>query len=129
MEYNTPININDRIKYLRKVLLRDRHPQKRILSQEEFGNQLNVSRSVIVNIERGLAKPRERTINLICNKYSVNKEWLIDGVEPAFDEINRADTLQELFQQLSEEDQDYVIKHIEKLAALAKAGEFASTIK
>jgi transcriptional regulator with XRE-family HTH domain len=108
------------------VLLRDQHPQKRILSQEEFGNQLNASRSVIVNIERGVARPRERTINLICNKYNVNKDWLLHGVEPVFNEFNKVEMLNDLFQRLTNEDQDYVINHIEKLLATAKTRDFTN---
>lgn len=68
------MNISDRIKLLRKDLK---------LSQEEFGNKLGVSRDVIGNIEYDrLKRPeqKEPIYILICEKFSVNENWLRNGV-------------------------------------------------
>lgn len=69
----------ERIKDLRKNHLK--------LSQEAFGVRLGVSRSVINNIERNvLARPEQKLslIKLICREFSVNEDWLLNGIEPMF---------------------------------------------
>lgn len=62
--------MKDRIKELRK---------KRGLSQTDFANRIEISRSALSKIESGENKPSDQTIKLICNEFSVNKEWLING--------------------------------------------------
>lgn len=64
------MDIVDRILLLRKTLK---------LSQTEFGEKLNVSRSVIDNIERRKVPPKDLLINGIINAYNINPEWLKDG--------------------------------------------------
>lgn len=68
------MDIYERIKYLRKKHLK--------LSQEKFGKQLGVSRSVIANIETNvLARPeqKEPLYRLICSTFNVRYEWLTTG--------------------------------------------------
>lgn len=59
-----------RIKSLRKKLG---------LTQQEFANKLNISRSNIGNIENGIIKLSERNIKDICKIYNVNENWLKTG--------------------------------------------------
>lgn len=64
----------ERIRQLRKQHLK--------LSQEQFGEQLGVSRSVIANIETNvLARPeqKEPLLRLICETFHVNYKWLTSG--------------------------------------------------
>lgn len=64
----------ERIRLLRKQYLK--------LSQEQFGEQLGVSRSVIANIETNvLARPeqKEPLYRLICETFHVNYKWLTSG--------------------------------------------------
>ena len=73
------MEIYERIRELRKAHLH--------LSQTEFGERLGVSRSVINNIElNALARPDQKLslYKLICSKFNVNEEWLLNGVEPMF---------------------------------------------
>lgn len=68
------MEIYERIKFLRKQHLK--------LSQEQFGEQLGVSRTVIKNIELGtLARPeqKEPLYRLICETFHVNYKWLTSG--------------------------------------------------
>ncbi len=65
------INANERIKYLRKEVLH--------LTQQEFSEALNISRSNMGNIETGQISLTERVISDICEKYNVNEEWLRTG--------------------------------------------------
>lgn len=68
------MEIYERIKHLRKQHLK--------LSQEQFGEQLGVSRTVIKNIELGtLARPeqKEPLYRLICSTFNISYEWLTTG--------------------------------------------------
>lgn len=73
------MEVYERIRELRKNHLH--------LSQTEFGKRVGVSRSVINNIESNvLARPDQKLslMKLICKEFSVNEEWLLNGVEPIF---------------------------------------------
>lgn len=68
------MEIYERIKELRKQHLK--------LSQEQFGEKLGVSRTVIKNIELdNLARPeqKEPLYRLICETFHVNYKWLTLG--------------------------------------------------
>ena len=78
------MELHERIKELRKNHLH--------LSQTEFGEMVGVSRSVINNIERNvLARPDQKLslMKLICSKFNVNEEWLLNGTEPMFVEPDK----------------------------------------
>lgn len=71
--------MHERIRELRKKHLH--------LTQSEFGERLGVSRAVIKNIELNvLAKPEQKLslIKLMCKEFSVNEDWLLNGIEPIF---------------------------------------------
>lgn len=54
------------------------------LNQTDFGERIGLKQTAIglyENDQRGVA---DRTILLICEKYSVREEWLRDGIEPMF---------------------------------------------
>ena len=65
------MNINERIKLLRKEVLK--------LTQQEFSSGINISRSNIANIEIGNVAVTDRIITDICNKYFVSEDWLRNG--------------------------------------------------
>lgn len=62
--------IQERIKFIRK---------EKNLNQEEFGERLGVGKYVIANIELNRVEPKELLINHICDIYSINKEWILNG--------------------------------------------------
>ncbi|WP_066679363.1 helix-turn-helix domain-containing protein [Clostridium septicum] len=62
--------MNDRVKEIRKALG---------LTQQEFGQTINVSRSNVGNIEKGVINLTDRNIALICNTHKINEEWLRTG--------------------------------------------------
>lgn len=66
------MNINDRIKYLRKDVLH--------LTQEEFAPKARISRSNLGSIEIGRTNVTERVKDDICNEFNINREWLEDGI-------------------------------------------------
>lgn len=68
------LEVFERIRILRKQHLK--------MSQEQFGEALGVSRTVIKNIELdNLARPeqKEPLYRLICETFKVNYKWLISG--------------------------------------------------
>lgn len=72
---------NDRIKYLRKVLL-DK-------TQQEFSSMIMISRSNLGNIETGTVEATDRVITSICEKFNVNENWIKSGIEPVFKDSAR----------------------------------------
>lgn len=52
------------------------------LSMRAFGNKIGISGEAVRLLENGSTKPAERTIRDICEKFSVNREWLMNGEEP-----------------------------------------------
>lgn len=64
------IKTNTQIKKIRELLG---------LSQSVFAEELNLQRNSISLIENGKRNPSERTINDICDKFNVNKNYLING--------------------------------------------------
>lgn len=64
---------NERLKELRKNLL---------LSQEEMGKRLGVTRGGLCKIERGDRKLTEQMALSICREFRVNYYWLTEGQLP-----------------------------------------------
>lgn len=62
--------MNTRIKKIRK---------ENRMTQDEFAAELFLTRNYISLIENGDRAPSDRTISDICQKFSVNEEWLRHG--------------------------------------------------
>ncbi len=62
--------MNERIKRLRKILC---------MTQEEFSDNIGLSRNFIAQVESGKKNPSDRTILDICRKFDVREEWLKTG--------------------------------------------------
>ena len=74
------MDIYERIALLRKKELH--------ISRREFGEQLGVSESVIVNIEYNrLQRPdqKEPLYKLICKEFGISYLWLTKGIEPMYE--------------------------------------------
>lgn len=84
--------MNERIKQLRKTLG---------LTQQEFAERIGITRNAVANYETGRNEPIGSVLNLICNEYNVNPDWLRNGsgemfIEPAtfsLDEYAQANKL------------------------------------
>lgn len=103
------MKIYDRVKYLRKDILQ--------LSQEEFANQIHISRSNLGNIETGKIKLTERVISDICRVFNVNQIWLSDGIEPIFEENKDplTEEITKLYATLNDENKKYLYGYIQRL--------------
>lgn len=84
------MDINDRIRAIRK-------DQK--LTQTEFASRLFMSMFSISQIERKVNVPAQRTIDMICQEFNVNKEWLETGEGEMYN--LPTDEEEEIFQRLA----------------------------
>lgn len=92
------------------------------LSQREFGERLGVSRDVISNIEYRRVQPKKLLLQLMCQQYKVNEQWLETGEGEMFDRYlgseNEFDEALAIFRSLRPEFQDYALEQIKKMAEL-----------
>ena len=89
--------MNERLIKLRKFL----H-----ITQQEFANRLNISRSTIATYEVGKSNPSDAAVMLICREFNVNEEWLRNGTGEMFLPTNRYTEITRLTQQLLDEEED-----------------------
>lgn len=89
--------INDRIRELRGKLG---------LSQAAFGEKIGLSRDEVKNIEYKKTTPKEITIPLICEKYSVSEEWLRTGHGDPEIQVNEDDELTQIFTEIGASDDE-----------------------
>lgn len=74
--------INERFKKLRKQLG---------YNQKDFASELSISRPHVSGIENGKDNPSSSLLKLICYKFNISEEWLINGIGsplPDFDSIS-----------------------------------------
>lgn len=67
--------MNERIKSIRSALG---------LSQEAFGSRLGIKKAAVSRIESGAVNLTETNIMLICEKFNVSREWLLNGTGEMF---------------------------------------------
>lgn len=65
------MTLGERIKHLRKEMN---------MTQLEFGRHIGVSGATISTSESGKTTPDSQTIEIICMKCNVNRDWLVDGI-------------------------------------------------
>ena len=106
--------INERIKAVRKTLG---------ISQRDFCGGIYLSHSFYAKIETGTRNPNERVYELICNKYKVNKDWLLSGKGGMFSETPPDTELLQITEIIKELDpvfRDCIIQQIKLMANLHK---------
>ena len=97
--------MNERIKELRKILN---------MTQKEFSEKIFLKQAILSELEKNKVKITDRTIDSICEKYNVNREWLTTGEGEMFKKTERALTAleQEIVQMaklLTEKQQMFVL--------------------
>lgn len=104
--------IGDRIKKIRKA-------QTPKLSQEEFGEMLGVSRSVIANAEVGRVDPSSLFIQHLCAVFGVDEKWLRTGEGEPFKQLARKEAIAKFAGELMKDEEDsFRSKLVELLAEL-----------
>ncbi len=95
--------MNNRIKLLRKSLS---------LTQEEFGAKIFIKKPSVSLLESGKNTPSPQTIEMICEKFGVNKTWLMTGEGPMFLPKTAEDQLGDLFKAVALDPEDAFRKRI-----------------
>lgn len=57
-------------------------------TQEEFANNIGISKSSVSLLESGRNNPSEQTIRAICKHYVVNRTWLETGEGEMFEDVS-----------------------------------------
>ena len=83
--------MNNRIKELRTVLLKEKNNRK--YTQKEFSDILGLSENFIWQIEKGERIRSDRTISDICREFGVNEVWLRTGEGEPFQEESREEQI------------------------------------
>ena len=89
--------INDRIKLLRK---------KKDMNQGEFGKAIGLKQGAISKLEKPGNAVVDQNIQLICEKFQVRREWLVDGTGEMFAERAKKDEMMEWAERVSQSPHD-----------------------
>ena len=104
------IPINERLKAIRTTLN---------LSQRDFSKGIYTAQSVYARMEQGKLPVNDRTIELVCYKYGINRAFLREGKqENMFTDIlpdAKLDQLYQLFVELNGLFQDYLVIQAKEL--------------
>nr|DAJ16972.1 MAG TPA: hypothetical protein [Caudovirales sp. ctNII2] len=68
----------ERLKYFRKKVKK--------MTQAEFAEKINLSRSNLGNIETGRISLTDRVISDLCQTFGLSKEWIMSGDGPMYSE-------------------------------------------
>lgn len=69
------------------------------LTLEKFGEKLGVKKNAICQIENGRNSLTNQMCKAICREFNVNPDWLFNGNEPMYEDINKNKRLPELHQE------------------------------
>jgi transcriptional regulator with XRE-family HTH domain len=94
--------MTDRVRVIRKELG---------INQGEFARQIGLTQAALSGIELGKSNLTEQSIKLICVTFNVNEQWLRTGEGEMFGALSPYEKeLVELYRQLSEETQDFILE-------------------
>lgn len=92
-------------------------------SQDLFASFLGIPKANLSSYETGRRTPTDAVIQLICEKCSVNEEWLRNGTGEMFQPENKNDEISKLFGNvLKFSDNDFKYRLINALAKLDDSG-------
>lgn len=92
-------------------------------SQDLFASFLGIPKANLSSYETGRRTPTDAVIQLICEKCSVNEEWLRNGIGEMFQPENKNDEISKLFGNvLKSSDNDFKYRLINALAKLDDSG-------
>lgn len=92
-------------------------------SQDLFASFLGIPKANLSSYETGRRTPTDAVIQLICEKCSVNEEWLRNGTGEMFQPENKNDEISKLFGNvLKSSDDGFKYRLINALAKLDDSG-------
>lgn len=93
------------------------------LSRSAFGARLGVSGDVINNWERDRVEFKEYFGKLICNEYSVNENFLFNGIDPMYIELSQDEQIANFIGRvLKDKDETFKKRYISMLSSLDESG-------
>ena len=109
------------------------------LKRVEFADILNINQAYVTKLIKGERNPSERLIEDICEKFSIRREWLVDGdlpmeantVSQTLDKITKRyyndgnetfRAILDVYANLDEKDQESIEKYINLLSQRIAAG-------
>ena len=101
--------MNERLKELRL---------EKNLNQTEVGKKIGLSKSQIACYENGSRKITDRTITAICEKFTINEQWLRHGVGPQKKQMTPTDELAYLMGVFVAEGDEFKTKIIKAMLVL-----------
>ncbi len=105
------MNIGDRLRIVRKELG---------LTMEAMGEQISTSQGHISAMEKGTKVISGRTIDLICMRFHVRKEWLTDGTGEMFADMTKDEEIAAFMgDALSNEDDTFQKRFLSMLSRLS----------
>lgn len=84
--------VNGRIRTVRKSLGK---------TQTEFANDIQISQSLVAQIETNRASAGKQTIQAVCDKYGINKEWLLTGEGQMIEPVKHGRPKKDINEQLN----------------------------
>lgn len=106
------MELNDRIRYLRKELLN--------MTLDQFGEKIGLKKSALSHLENGNAKLTDQSRKSICREFGVNEEWLLTGEGDPFPKKSRHDEIADFVNGLAIDDNSFKSRFI---AAMSKLNE------
>ena len=92
------------------------------ITKTEFSKAVKVSQGFVSQMTSGASNPSERTIELICQNYGVNEEWLRTGKGEPFKERTLEETIMRFAVQINKGSDDFRKAYVAMLANLSDDG-------
>ena len=92
------------------------------ITKTEFAKTVKVSQGFVSQMTSGASNPSERTIELICQNYGVNEEWLRTGKGDPFKERTLEETIMRFAVQTNKGSDDFRKAYVAMLANLSDDG-------
>lgn len=91
--------IGERVSLIRK----SKNPK---MTQAEFADSINMSRSNLANLENDRYRITDRVISDICAVHNINRAWLETGEGEMFAEMSRAEKIGQFVSDVLEDEPD-----------------------
>ena len=92
------------------------------ITKTEFSKAVKVSQGFVSQMTSGASNPSERTIELICQNYGVNEQWLRTGEGEPFKERYLEETIMRFAVQINKGSDDFRKAYVAMLANLSDDG-------
>ena len=107
----------ERITLLRTEYLKS--ASGKAMSMEAFGNKLDLTKSMISQIESGNAILTDRTRKSICREFNVNEEWLLTGEGDVFLAKSVNDEIAAFVKELSTDNESFKAQLVTMLSRMS----------